>query len=400
MICTICGCEMKNNGDWFACPTCGSVHFGPDPNGNKRESAPTVKKEESPVKKEEPPVKTDEPITEAAQPVENITPKPTEKQKIYDNDFLFFIKSLEEEPVKEDNFTVNETPLNDDVDASFAVVDDLGEGEPSEQAEKEETEAPQAPKEPEENAEGSEEAEKSEEPETTEDDESDEGKKEEDKKKSKLKDVVDFLLPIVAAVIIAFVLKTFIIANAKVPTGSMIETINIGDRIIASRLAYKTDTPSRYDIILFYYPDNENDIFVKRVIGLPGETLEVIDGVAYVTTQKGKTIQTEQSFVNPAETPRGNYGPYYIPEKGEVITAEGDYCFAENGMMVGHKDFLDKYCEKDGRDYVVAENLYFMLGDNRNHSSDSREWNFSYVAENKIIGKVLFKYYPSFEKIE
>ncbi|MCH5317789.1 MAG: signal peptidase I [Eubacterium sp.] len=209
------------------------------------------------------------------------------------------------------------------------------------------------------------------------------------------------MIPIVAAIAIAFVLKTFIIANAKVPTGSMIATINVDDRIIASRLAYRTDTPSRYDIILFYYPDDENDVFVKRVLGLPGETLEVVDGVVYITTKDGKTIQTEQSFVNPAEVPTGDFGPYYIPEKGEKISVDGNYCFAENGVMMGQRSFIDKYCTLTPQgDYVISENLYFMMGDNRNNSHDSRGWTNQFVSEDKIIGKVLFKYYPQFEKIQ
>ena len=225
-------------------------------------------------------------------------------------------------------------------------------------------------------------------------------KKGKDKKKSPLKDIIDFLIPIVAAVVIAFFLKTFIIANAVVPTGSMMETINIKDRIIASRLAYKTESPSRYDIILFYYPENEKEIFVKRVLGLPGETLTVIDGVVYVTTKDGKTIQTEQSFVNPTEAPKGNYGPYYIPEKGEKITVENGYCYAENGMALGTTEFLDKYCVRDSRgNYVIEHELYFMIGDNRNNSHDSRMWTFPYVSDDKIIGKVIFKYYPNFEKL-
>ena len=386
MICKICGCEMKNNGDWFACPTCGSVHFGADPDEDKTASNP-------PVKKEEPPVKTAE--------------ESAEKQEDSDNNLVFLINDLKASAVKADSFTDNETPSDEPSASSNESKSEITEEkfpifeEPKEIKEPEEIEEPEAYVEPI----ASDKSEEPEEPlaETSEDDdeEKDEDDKKNDKKKNKLKDIVDFMLPIVAAVVIAFVLKTFIIANAKVPTGSMVSTINVDDRIIASRLAYKTESPRRYDIVLFYFPDDENDIFVKRVLGLPGETLEVIDGVVYVTTQDGKTIQTEQSFVNPAETPSGNYGPYYIPEQGEIITVEGDYCFAENGMIVGHRSFIHKYCTKDDRgNYVIAENLYFMMGDNRNQSHDSRGWDFPYVSEDKIIGKVLFRYFPSFEKIK
>lgn len=454
MICSICGCEMKNNGGWFACPTCGSVHFGPDPNEDNGTNKPEVKKEASPAETaEEPKEKEVLPAkpAETAKPDIDIIPATEEKPKEFGIDFLFSIEDFEEKPVKETSFTHTKAPVNDESsvqDPKANVTTEKEAPKPIKIADYDPIEVPKAVKEaadepketpilakrsadkPKETPWQSEEAidepeeateelskvkkekpkkekakkekkkkkEKIKEPE----DRDEPAEQKSDKKKSKLKDIVDFMLPIVAAVIIAFVLKTFIIANAKVPTGSMINTINIGDRIIASRLAYMTETPSRYDIILFYYPDDENDIFVKRVIGLPGETLEVIDGIAYVTTKDGKTIQTDQSFVNPAEMPEGNYGPYYIPEKGEVITVDGDYCYAENGMIMGDKDFLDKYCVKEGFKYVIAENLYFMMGDNRNQSADSRRWEFPFVAENKIIGKVMFRYYPfdSIGKVE
>ena len=450
MICSICGCEMKNNGDWFACPTCGSVHFGPDPDENKSTAEPEIKeapiskiKEESvkkdellfdfekeffktetpsykteerpvvtertpapqeekavikeaptaeiaepiakkaepiaegtqpiekkaepvveetqPITKEaEPVVEETQPITKEAEPTDNNTPLPDEKQDDSEEDGIDLTAVFNETPVKPDAFILDKDAFNDNLTSFFDSIEDGTEAETRRRRKKDKS------------------------------DETD-GKE----KKHPLKDIVDFMLPIVAAIVIAFVLKTFIIANAKVPTSSMVATINVGDRIIASRLAYRTETPQRYDIVLFYYPDDENDIFVKRVLGLPGETLEVIDGVVYITTAKGKTIQTDQSFVNPAETPTGNSGPYYIPEKGETITFDGAYCYAENGMLLGYSSFIDKYCVMDNHgNYVIAENLYFMMGDNRNYSSDSRKWDFPYVAENKIIGKVLYRYYP------
>lgn len=225
-------------------------------------------------------------------------------------------------------------------------------------------------------------------------------KKKEKRPKSKLQEAVDFLLPIVIAVIVAVLLKMFVFANAVVPTGSMMNTINEQDRIIASRLAYINKEPQRYDIILFDYPDDESQIFVKRVIGLPGETVEVIDGIAYVTDKNGNTTETDQSFIT-TETPTGNYGPYYIPEKGETITTDGINCYAENGMRVGFAGFTDKYCKPNNSgEYVVTETLYFCMGDNRNRSHDSRFWDNAYVKESKILGEAKFKYYPEFEMLK
>lgn len=228
------------------------------------------------------------------------------------------------------------------------------------------------------------------------------------KSKSKLKETVDFLLPIIIAVIVAMLLKTFVFANAVVPTGSMINTINEGDRLIASRIAYLNKSPERYDIILFYYPDDESQIFVKRVIGMPGEIITVKNGIAYVTDESGNITETDQSFVTNG-TPQGDYGPYYIPKAGDKITCDGTACYAENGMRVGSTQFIEKYCEtdKDGNyiidedgKYTVAENCYFCMGDNRNESLDSRFWSNAYVSENKILGEAKFKYYPQFQTLE
>ena len=110
--------------------------------------------------------------------------------------------------------------------------------------------------------------------------------------KNPVKDIVDFMLPIVIAVILALLLKTLVFANAVVPSGSMLSTIEIGDRIVASRLAYITNDPQRYDVVIFKYPDDERQNYVKRIIGLPGETVEIKDGTVYVTQTNGKTSNT------------------------------------------------------------------------------------------------------------
>lgn len=229
-----------------------------------------------------------------------------------------------------------------------------------------------------------------------------------EKSKSKFKDILDFITPIVVAVIIALLLKTFVFANAVVPTPSMVNTIKEKDRIIASRLSYIKDDPERYDIVMFNYPDDEKVIYVKRIIGLPGETVTVVNGVVFVQDKDGNLYQTDQTFIT-NEVPKGDFGPYYIPFKGEKITSDGEFCYAENGMIVGKVQFIEKYCEKDkdgnfvkdeNGKYIVAENNYFCMGDNRNHSLDSRYWENTYVSKSKFLGKVLFRYFPSFEQLK
>lgn len=181
---------------------------------------------------------------------------------------------------------------------------------------------------------------------------------EEKQKKSKLREAISFMTPIVIALIIAIFLKTCIFANVVIPTGSMLNTIQEGDRIIASRLAYINDEPQRYDIIIFKYPDDETQFFAKRIIALPGETIEIKNGIVYITDKNGNKSTARTDFITNC-IPTGNFGPYTVP--------------------LGS---------------------YFVMGDNRNDSWDSRYWDNKTVKKEKIIGKVKFRYFPNPGKIE
>lgn len=175
---------------------------------------------------------------------------------------------------------------------------------------------------------------------------------------SKLKEAISFMTPIVIALVVAILLKTFIFANAVVPTGSMINTIQEGDRIIASRLAYINEDPKRYDVIIFHYPDDESQLFVKRIIGMPGETINIKNGIVYITDANGNTAEARSDFVTNC-VPTGDFGPYTVP--------------------LGS---------------------YFVMGDNRNDSWDARYWKKKNVEKKKIIGKVKFRYFPNPSKIK
>lgn len=160
----------------------------------------------------------------------------------------------------------------------------------------------------------------------------------------KLKELGDWLRILLLSYCLVYILNTFIIVNANVPTGSMIPTINPGEKIIASRLAYINEkAPQRGDIIIFYYPDNEEILFTKRIIGLPGDTVTIQDGQVYING-----IKLVEPYASKTE---GNFGPYEVPD--------------------GH---------------------YFVLGDNRSNSEDSRFWRNKYVRKDKILGKVIIKY--------
>ena len=146
----------------------------------------------------------------------------------------------------------------------------------------------------------------------------------------------------------AIFLMNVVFKNAKVPTGSMKDTINENDRLIGLRLAYVTAEPQRGDVVIFKYPDDENTLFVKRVIGLPGETVSFKDGDVYID---GELLQED-----------------YIKEPHSTMAV-------------------------NETEYTVPENSYFVLGDNRRNSKDARFWTNTYVTKDKIEAKVLFRYY-------
>lgn len=173
---------------------------------------------------------------------------------------------------------------------------------------------------------------------------------EQPKEKTDMKtEILSWIKTIAAAVVVAWLITTFLIVNANVPTGSMETTIMPKDRIIANRLQYKLSKPERFDIVVFKYPDDESILYIKRVIGMPGETIEIKDGKVYVD---GSSEPLDDHFIK--EETFGNWGPYNVPE-----------------------------------------GCYFMLGDNRNNSKDSRYWNNKFVSEDKILGKAILRYFPS-----
>ena len=92
------------------------------------------------------------------------------------------------------------------------------------------------------------------------------------------KEILEWVTVIEIAVILAVILNVFIVVNAVIPSASMETTIMTGDRIFGNRLAYLNDDPKRGDIVIFRYPDDETQLFIKRVIGEPGDTVLIQDG--------------------------------------------------------------------------------------------------------------------------
>lgn len=167
-----------------------------------------------------------------------------------------------------------------------------------------------------------------------------------------VKEIFSWISIIVVAAVIALVLNLFIIANSRVPSASMENTIMTGDRVVGFRLTYLFQEPKRGDVIIFKFPDDESLYYVKRIIGEPGDIVDIKNGGVYL---------------NNSETPLHEN---YIKEP---MIPEADMHFE------------------------VPEGAYFCLGDNRNSSEDSRRWVHSYVYKEKIIAKVIFRYFPGFK---
>ena len=168
---------------------------------------------------------------------------------------------------------------------------------------------------------------------------------------SVVREILSWIVPFVLALVVTLALKNYVIINADVPTGSMENTIMPGDRLIGNRLAYVKEEPQRGDIVIFQYPDNEEELYVKRVIGLPGETVDIKDGYIYIN---GATEPLCEDYL-----------------KEDWTVATGTYHFE-----------------------IPEDGAYLVLGDNRNDSWDARYWTNTYVYSDKILGKAILTYWP------
>ncbi len=171
------------------------------------------------------------------------------------------------------------------------------------------------------------------------------------------KEIFSWVRIFIVAVIIAFLVNNYVIINANVPSGSMETTIMTGDRMVGNRLSYQIGDIQRGEIVIFKFPDDESQLFVKRVIGLPGDKVVIKEGKIYI---------------NDSETPLEED---YLPEEWKV---GNDASNLPDGV----------------NEYNVPEGCYFLMGDNRNISNDARYWNIKYVKKEKIIAKALCVYWP------
>ncbi len=162
--------------------------------------------------------------------------------------------------------------------------------------------------------------------------------------------IVSFIrefVPYVLILTVVILIRIFILINASIPSGSMTNTIPYPSRVMGLKTAYWFSEPKRGDIVVFWAPDTPDTRYVKRVIGVEGDTVQIDDGVVFLNGEK-------------LEEP-------YIREKMR---------------------------SEDFGPVTVPENSYFCMGDNRNGSWDARYWTNTWVTNDMLIGKVYFLYWP------
>ncbi|MFH1196017.1 MAG: signal peptidase I [bacterium] len=262
------------------------------------------------------------------------------------------------------------------------------------------------------------------------------------KPKTPKEKVIEFVKNLLFAAVAALLIKTFLIETSRVPTGSMEKTILVGDFLFVNKFIYGSSSPRNIpftdialpyfqmpaireprsgDIVVFEYPGDRDEMnseiimnYVKRMIGTPGDTIEIKNKVVFVNgkqfpippkIQYLRSVPLPQGYADESIFPKGsgwngdNYGPFIIPKKGQVIplTVENvdwwrTIIDREYGRRVvsasNEKVYIDN---KPVDSYEIQKDYYFMMGDNRDDSADSRYWGL--VPRDKILGQALMIYW-------
>lgn len=162
---------------------------------------------------------------------------------------------------------------------------------------------------------------------------------------------LDFIEIVVIALAMFVIMYLFLFQPHQVKGNSMYPNFYDGEYLLTDKISYRLNQPRRGEVIIFKAPKNEDYDYIKRIIGLPGETVKISNGKVWVN---GNLLKE-----------------YYLPADSQ--TFGGNFW-------------------QEGQALPIPANQYFVMGDNRNHSSDSRDW--GPVPKENIIGKAWFRYWP------
>ncbi len=162
---------------------------------------------------------------------------------------------------------------------------------------------------------------------------------------------LDLMETIVMALAIFVVVYLFLFQPHQVKGNSMYPNFHDGEYILTDKVSYRFGQPQRGDVVVFQAPKNKEVDYIKRIIALPGETVKIVNNSIYIDNRKLPEV--------------------YIPD--DYITNGGSFL-------------------TDGQEAIVPQDEYFAMGDNRSHSSDSREWGF--VKKEEIVGRAFLRYWP------
>jgi len=246
-----------------------------------------------------------------------------------------------------------------------------------------------------------------------------------EKKVKYLKKTLYYIETIGTALILVVVIQRFYIGNFKIPTGSMIPTIEVGDRVFADMVSYKFTNPKRNNIIVFKEPIQDKVLYTKRAMGLPGEKIKIEDDVLYINGEKTDFRRYSNLGIGDMEwripqkgdkleiIPAGNYNEAYKSASFDIAEVQKELKnnsslifelmpnlkFVVNGEETGpildfihDKDILDKLMVGKTIEITLEDNYYLALGDNTDNSFDSRYWGF--VKESRIRGRALVRFWP------
>ena len=164
-----------------------------------------------------------------------------------------------------------------------------------------------------------------------------------------VKELLSWIVFIVVVVAASYLIVTFVGQRTEVSGSSMETTLSTGDQLIVDKISYRFRDPKRYDIVVFPYRYEENTYYIKRIIGLPGETVQIVDGMVYIN---GSPLNE-------------HYGNEVIEDPGSAAEP-----------------------------ITLGDDEYFVLGDNRNNSQDSRASNVGLIQRDELLGRAWVRIWP------